>query len=366
MEATLVDPAFTTRKQSGKTAIIDTDIHVAMTSPEMLLKFLPKSWHRHHEIVGWRGHIGSAYPRMMPNAARRDALPPNGGPPGSDLEFLREQLLDAWQMDYGILTPLTGSGGEVNLKYGAALAAAYNDWQIEEWVNREPRLRASIMVAYEDGELAAREIERVGDLDEFVQVLLMVRTREPLGHRRYWKMYEAAVRHELPVAVHFGGAGGGPITGSGWPSHYIEDHGGMPQAFQPQVASFVFSGVFEQFPTLKVVLIEGGLAWMPPLIWRLDSCWRRLGEEVPELHRLPSEYVREHFWITTQPMEEPPQAHYFTQLLDQMDMSDKLLFATDYPHWDFDSPTQALPSGLDQELRRAIMAENARKLYRLN
>ena len=65
-------------------------------------------------------------------------------------------------------------------------------------------------------------------------------------------------------------------------------------------------------------------------------------------------------------MEEPPKAHYFRQLLDQMDMSDKLLFATDYPHWDFDSPTQALPSGLDQELRRAIMAENARKLYRFN
>ena len=257
MEATLVDPAVTARKQSGKTAIIDTDIHVAMTSAEMLLKFLPKSWHRHHEIVGGRGHIGSAYPRMMPNAARRDALPPNGGPPGSDLEFLREQLLDAWQMDYGILTPLAGSGGEVNLKYGAALAAAYNDWQIEEWVNREPRLRASIMVAYEDGELAAREIERVGDLDEFVQVLLMVRTREPLGHRRYWKMYEAAVRHELPIAIHFGGAGGGPITGSGWPSHYIEDHGGMPQAFQPQVASLVFSRRLRTIPDAESRIDRG-------------------------------------------------------------------------------------------------------------
>ncbi len=367
MDTTIVEPGVAGgRKRPIKLAVIDTDIHVAMPSPETVLQYLPKRWHRHHEMVGMRGHIGSAYPRIVPNAARHDAWPPTGGPPGSDLDFLREQLLDQWDLDYGIMTPLMGAGGQVNLEYGAALAAAYNDWQLEEWVEKEPRLRASVLVAYEDGELAAREIDRIGSHPGFLQVLLTVRTREPLGHRKYWKMYEAAERHDLPVAIHFGGAGGGPITGAGWPSHYIEDHGGMPQAFQPQVASYVFQGVFERFPTLKVVLIEGGFAWMPPLMWRLDRCWRRLGEEVPYLQRSPSQYVRDHFWMSTQPMEEPPKREYFDQLLSQMDMSEKLMFATDYPHWDFDSPRQALPSGLDRELREAIMAENARKLYGLS
>jgi predicted TIM-barrel fold metal-dependent hydrolase len=354
-----------TKAQREKLAVIDCDIHAAMPNDATLFKYLPTRWQRHHETFGMRGHIGGAYPRAVPNAARLDSYPPNGLPPGGDLPFLQEQLLNEWDLEYGILTPLYGAGGMINLEYGAALASAINDWQIAEWVEPEPRLRGSILVAYEDGELAAQEIDRVGDNPGFVQVLLVVRTREPLGHRKYWKMYEAACRHDLPIAIHFGGSGGGPITGTGWPSHYIEDHGGMPQAFQPQVISLVTEGIFELFPTLKIVLIEGGFAWVPPLMWRMDQSWKRLKEEAPRVKRLPSDYVRDHFWITTQPMEEPPQQRYFEELLEQMNMNDKLMFATDYPHWDFDAPDRALPATLPLALRRAIMAENARTLYKL-
>lgn len=351
--------------QREKLAVIDCDIHATMPNDATLFKYLPKQWQRHHETFGMRGHIGGAYPRAVPNAARLDAWPSNGLPAGGDLDFMRQQLLDEWDLEYGILTPLYGAGGMINLDYGAALASAVNDWQLAEWVEPEPRLRGSVLVAYEDGELAAQEIDRVGDNPGFVQVLMVVRTREPLGHRKYWKMYEAAARHDLPIAIHFGGSGGGPITGTGWPSHYIEDHGGMPQAFQPQVISMVTEGIFELFPTLKVVLIEGGFGWMPPLMWRMDQTWKRLKEEAPRVKRLPSDYVREHFWITTQPMEEPPQPRYFEQLLDQLNMNDKLMFATDYPHWDFDAPDRALPTSLPLALRRNILADNARALYKL-
>ena len=216
----------------------------------------------------------------------------------------------------------------------------------------------------EDGDLAAEEIDRASQHPGFVQVLVTARTSEPLGRRRYWKLYEAAARNNLPVGIHFGGTGGRPLTGAGWPSHYLEDHAGMPQAFQAQVISLVCEGVFERFPELKIVLIEGGLAWIPPLAWRLDRSWERLREEVPYLSHPPSSYIRKHFWITTQPMEEPPQGKYFWQLLEQLDSNDRLLFATDYPHWDFDNPDRALPSHLPPPLRRRILADNARALYR--
>src|SRR6185295_19414615 len=140
----------------------------------------------------------------------------------------------------------------------------------------------------------------------------------------------------------------------------------MPQSFYAQVASMVTSGIFELFPTLKIVLIEGGFAWVPPLMWRLDQSWKQLKEEAPLLKRLPSEYIREHFWISTQPMEEPPQRRFFTQLLEQLDMNDKLMFATDYPHWDFDAPDRAFPVELPLALKRNILAENARELYKLD
>jgi predicted TIM-barrel fold metal-dependent hydrolase len=178
-------------------------------------------------------------------------------------------------------------------------------------------------------------------------------------------MYEAAVRHGLPIGIHFGGTGGGPLTGAGWPSHYIEDHGGMPQAFQAQIISLVYEGVFSAFPDLKIVLIEGGFAWLPPLLWRMDRLWQRMGEEIPAVQELPSTIVRRHFWLTTQPMEEPPQRRYFRQLLDQLAMDDRLMFATDYPHWDFDAPDRAIPVELDPARKHKIMLENARLLYGL-
>jgi predicted TIM-barrel fold metal-dependent hydrolase len=99
-------------------------------------------------------------------------------------------------------------------------------------------------------------------------------------------------------------------------------------------------------------------------MWRLDRSWRRLREEVPHLRRAPSEYIREHFWLTTQPIEEPSKPAYFGQLLEQLDMDDRLMFATDYPHWDFDAPDLAIPANLPATLRRSIMAENARAFYR--
>jgi predicted TIM-barrel fold metal-dependent hydrolase len=351
------------RRRRAKTAVIDCDIHNALPSDEAIRKYLPQRWRNHHRLIGLRGHNGCEYPRASPNAARHDSWPPSGLPAGSDLDFLREQLLDEWDLEYGLLNCLVGAGRQQNLEFGAAFAQGLNDWQIEAWLEPEPRLRASIVVPYEDGELSAAEIDRVGGHPGFVQVLAAVRTQQPLGRRKYWKMYEACERHDLPFGIHFGGNSGQPLTGGGWPNHYYEDHAGMPQAFQAQMISMVTEGVFERFPGLKVVLIEGGFAWLPPLMWRLDRSWGRLKEEVPDLRRLPSETIRRHFWLTTQPMEEPPRHEYLVQLLEQLDMDDRLLFATDYPHWDFDSPAQAIPPSLPREFRRAIMSENARSLY---
>lgn len=360
----------TNPKPPDRTPIIDCDIHNfdAYGQPEfndIIVRYLAKKWQRHHELIGRRGHATGTYPRGYRNAARADAWPPSGKPPGLDVEFVTHQLLDEWGIDYGILNPLAGPGGQLNTDYGAAYASAINDYQLAEWLEYDPRYRASLVVSENDGELAAQEIRRLGDHPGFVQVLLLARTKEPLGRRRYWKLYEAAVEQNLPMGIHFGGSAGNPITAGGWGSYYIEDHGGMAQAFQAQVASLVCEGVFEHFPTLRFALIEGGFAWLPSLAWRLDQSWSKLRAEVPYLQRKPSDYIANHFWFTTQPMEEPRHPQHFQQLLEQMNGSERLMFATDYPHWDFDSPVRALPSDLPRETRRKIMAENARAFYGL-
>ena len=94
------------------------------------------------------------------------------------------------------------------------------------------------------------------------------------------------------------------MTNSGYPSFYIEEMTEHATSAQAMVTSMIMEGIFERLPELKVVLIECGFGWLPALGWRLDKQWKRLKDEVPHLKMAPSEYIKKHFWVTTQPMEE--------------------------------------------------------------
>jgi predicted TIM-barrel fold metal-dependent hydrolase len=262
------------------------------------------------------------------------------------------------------LQPLLGSGGQRNLEWSAAHAAAVNEWQIETWLDPEPRLRSGLVVPYEDGDLTVKEIERRGSHPGFVQLMLAIRTSEPLGRRKYWKMYEAAEAHGLPIGIHFGGQGGHAITGAGWPSFYIEDHHTNAQIMQGLVSSLVLEGCFERFPRLKIVLVEGGFAWAPALAWRLDKHWERMRSEVPHLTRPPSDYMRTNIWYTTQPVDEPREARHMRDIIRWIG-ADRLLFSTDYPHWDFDDPRFVFKEPLPPEQKEMIFRTNAKRLFKL-
>src|SRR6195256_1676799 len=120
-----------------------------------------------------------------------------------------------------------GRGGmeERNLDFAAALSGAVTDWQIAAFVEPEPRLRAGIVVPQEDAAFAVTEIERRADDPRFSQILISPRSSDPLGHRRYWPIYEAAQRAKRPIALHVQGFSGGPAsTASGWATHYMQEH----------------------------------------------------------------------------------------------------------------------------------------------
>lgn len=372
VEATVANAAATARVQAARTgkaltrpALIDCDLHNELHGDvQALLPYLSKRWREHVDMFGARGPAGGFYPRFMDH--REDARPPSGRRAGSDVAFTRAHFLDPYNVAYGILIPLSPAPGPLNLELSAALATACNDWQIAEWLDQEPRLRASLVIPQEAPDFAVKEIELRAADKRFVQVQFTGRPQEPMGRRKYWPIYEACEAHGLKVMSHAFGSYGQPITGAGWPSFYLEDHVGPAQAMQANIISLVAEGVFDRFPGLKVVSVENGLGWLPSLMWRLDASWRLLRAEVPHLQKAPSEYVREHVYATTQPMEEPPKPEQFFQLLDQLgDLVNHILFASDYPHWDADQPDDALPVRLPDDLVQKIYFENAAALYGL-
>jgi predicted TIM-barrel fold metal-dependent hydrolase len=343
-------------------SLIDCDIHVSLPSTEALFPYLAEHWRQYISTSAFKGVGDTSYPRGAPTTALPESFPPGGGLPGSDLALLRQQTLDAWSARLGILNCDYGVQAIHNPDLAAAMAGALNDWLITAWLEQEPRFRASLVVprAVDD---AVKEIERVGGHPGFVQVFLPVLSERPYGARSYWPLYEAALRHGLAIAIQPGASAGQPPTPVGWPATYLEEYAGLAQVFQTQVVSMVAEGVFDRFPDLRVVLLEAGVTWIPSLFWRFDKDWKALRREVPWVRRPPSDYIKEHVRWTIQPFDAPPEPEWLGSTLEQLGSEDLLLFATDYPHWHFDTPEQAMPIGIPEALRTRILATNAEAFY---
>ena len=151
-------------------------------------------------------------------------------------------------------------------------------------------------------------------------------------------------------------------TQSGYPSYLAEDYVTQAQAFATQTISFVAEGVFAKFPDLRVVLIESGVSWLPGLMWRVSKDWRGVRTEVPWIKKIPADIIRDHFRLTIQPLDAPPNSEELNRLLDHIGSDEMLLFATDYPHWQFEGD-EVLPAGLPENLLQKILVDNPLATY---
>jgi uncharacterized protein len=348
--------------------MIDCDIHPQIGDVEEFLGYVDpaqREWFRAQgPSLGIPGYSWS-----HPSSWFRADIEQNGHPPAADVDVVRRELLDPSGAQVGIL-----NGDDAVLvslmpsPYRAAeLAGAHNEWLRERWLDGEPRLRASILCPAQDPQTAAAEIRRMADDDRFVQVLLCGGADRPYGEPRYLPIFEAAAECGLPVAIHSGGEGMGiaaPPGGAGPVTFYIEWHTlGSACSIMSHLVSLLCHGTFERFPKLKVLLIEGGIAWLPGILWRLDTNWRALRSETPWLERKPSEVAREHVRFSTQPLEHTDgNDETLFEMLEAAGAPDNLCFASDYPHWDFDDPGFMLKR-LPESWRDKVLHENAAELY---
>ncbi|MEQ7129369.1 amidohydrolase family protein [Actinopolymorpha sp. B11F2] len=348
---------------TGRSAlgIVDCDVHPSPRSIDEIRQHLAQPW-RDRYRGGGRGFFGNPV-----HGSRLDSTPPNGGPPGSDPWFLRKQLIEEYGIAHAVLLPRAFCNLHPDPDFGSAIAGAFNSWLADTWLgeyNHDGVFKGSITVAHQDPQAAAREIDRWAGHPHFVQVMTDSGARAPFGQRMYYPIYEACERNGLPFAIHPGtdGMGINIQPSPGYPTHYIEWHTCLSLGFQAHLVSLITEGVFERFPGFKVVLVEGGVSWLAPLMWRLDAEWKALRSEVPWVKKSPSEYLIDHVRLTSQPLERPERNTHLTNLFEAMDAEHILMFSSDYPHWDFDSPTHAFPR-LPKEQHERIFSRNAFEFY---
>src|SRR4051794_12730001 len=375
----LLDSPATPQADESRYRLVDCDVHPIMRGGMADLRpFLstaglrrpgpddrrPLTTTGHHEAV--------SIPRNMlyvnqAGVLRDDARAPDGSAPGADPAFTAQQLLDAHGISRAVLIggEVLGLGAMPDPDAAAMIASAYNDWIAATWLAADDRYRANLVVAAQDPVTAAQEIRRAAEDPRFVAVLLPL-TNILMGQRHYYPIYEAAAELGLPITVHPNSGEGifrtSPPMAGGTPTYYVEWHTGLSQVFQANVISLVCHGVFERFPALKVIVTEGGLGWIPDVLWRLDKNVKGLRDEVPWIRRLPSEYVVDHVRFTTQPLPEPRRRHHLHVLCEIAHAERTLMFSSDYPHWDFDDPRHAL-TALPADIRHRVSVENAVETY---
>ena len=340
---------------------IDCDVHPTLPDMRALLPYLDPFWRDMIEVRGIDSFESASYPPNAPLSARADWRDANRRA-GMSVAEVRARVLDGFGADLAILNCIYGVQLALNEDMGHAFTKALNDWVRVEWLDRDPRLRASIVLPMHNVEHACDELDRCATDKRFVQALLLCMGEVPLGRRSWWPLYAKAEKLGIPIGVHAGSSFRHPVTSLGWPSYYLEDYAAQSQGFQSQLTSLITEGVFAKHPDLKVVLIESGVTWLPGYMWRLSKFWRGLRFEVPWVDRPPLEILRDHVRLTIQPFDAPDNAEMVAQLIDQLQSDELLLFASDYPHWQFDGDNP-MPPGVSPGLARKIKVDNPLATY---
>lgn len=276
------------------------------------------------------------------------------------------ESMDAMAIDYAMLfpTPMLVLGTTPQIDLEVELSRAYNRWLVEQVLPASPAIRTMLYLPMSDPDASASFVEEFADAPGVSGFLVTAVRYQRLYEKRYLKVFAALEERALPLAFH---------SAPNWSdrpfeqlNRFIGVHAlGFPFYAMIQMTALILNGIPERFPGLRLIFMEAGVSWVPFMIGRLDSEYVLRSSEAPLLTRKPGDYIRE-CYFTTQPLEMLP-AEQLAMLFELIDAERTLLYASDYPHQDFDLPTviHDLPF-LSPEAKRRILGDNALELFGLD
>jgi predicted TIM-barrel fold metal-dependent hydrolase len=347
---------------------VDSDVHPTPRRG-VLTQYIPEPWRSRY----FTSHpVGETIFYDAPDyahskAMRVDSFPPDGEFACSDPDMALRQLIMEAGADIAILEP--GTRATRLPETNAALATATNLWQAEHWLdshnNWHERWRGSICVAIDDPAASAAEISTWAEHPFMSQILIKSEPRPSWGDPKYDPVWAAATKYDITVSCHLGRSQHEqlPMPPVGFPSYNHDFMVSYSLLAANQVMSLIFDGVFDRFPTLRIVFVEHAFTWILPLMWRMDKIYEARKSWL-DIKRKPSEYVKDHIKWTTQPLDYPEDKTELTRAFEWMECEKILLYSSDYPHWTFDDP-RWLVKHLPEHTREAIMFRNGIETYKL-
>ena len=279
---------------------------------------------------------------------------------------LGHRWMDAMSVDYSCLFPtgMLSIGLHPQKEMEVELCWAYNRWLTEKALpESDGRFYSMLSLPLSEPEASMRMIETFGDRKGVTGFLITSVRSQPVHHNRYMKIYRALEERGLALCFHSAINPMEPVFKS--LNRFASVHGlGFPFYNILHVTNWVTNGLGERFPKLPVIWIEGGLAWIPFLMQRLDHEFMLRNSEYPLLKKKPSDYMRDMYYAS-QPMETVDQRG-LQCTLEMINAETQLMYASDYPHWDFDLPSTIwdLPF-LSERAKHNILGGTAARIFKL-
>lgn len=280
---------------------------------------------------------------------------------------LGDRWMDAMGVDYSCLFPtgMLNVGLHPQVEMEVDLCWAYNRWLTEHVLPESGgRMYSMLSLPFNDPDAALRQVEAFGDRPGVKGFMVTtVRSKTPVHANAYMKVYRAMEERDLGIAFHSGPNWGEPFFQSC--NRFLSVHAlGFSLYNILHCTNWVINGMGERFPKLPVLWVESGLAWVPFLMQRLDNEYMMRPSEAPLLKKKPSDYMREMFY-SSQPMEMVDM-EALECTFRMINAETQLLYASDYPHWDFDLPSTIydLPF-VSEKGKHNILGGTAARLFKL-
>jgi predicted TIM-barrel fold metal-dependent hydrolase len=255
-------------------------------------------------------------------------------------------------------------------EYKSACMWAYNRW-LQGFVGASPdRLFGIGMTAVRSVAEGIEDFRRIKEMG-FKGVMLpgYPATELDYDHESFDPLWQAAIDLELPLSFHIltmdkpdknlqlAKINRGPKI-NGWQS--------IIRGCQDIIGMFIFSGVFERNPSLRIVSVEADAGWAPHFMYRMDHAYKRhrTWMKCKQMSRLPSEFFMDNIYLTF-------QDDWVAFRMTGMCNARRLMWANDFPHSDSTWPHSR--SMLEDHIevlsaaeKRWILRDNVRDLYRLD